>query len=263
MKRLLFAGIVIIVFAAGIAHAQPYLYEVAPCGTKDFTTTAEVVPGGTICLDIWLTDAAGLQVAGGAWLDFTGSVTDIAYVSGGNCLTDGSEGCVGPWDSAGDVFLNEAGGPGTVMYVVTVLGGIPVDSDGDVIVGTVTLQNIGPNDATVNITTIPGVQTWTPIDDADVGATTIVISQVCYCTIDEDCDDGLFCNGAETCDAPNCMCEPGTNPCPTGTTCNEDTDTCDPIPTTGIPTLSEWGVIIFMTIILGIGVVTLVRRRMV
>jgi hypothetical protein len=28
-----------------------------------------------------------------------------------------------------------------------------------------------------------------------------------------------------------------------------------------IPTLSEWGVIIFMTIIMGIGVVILVRRR--
>jgi hypothetical protein len=32
---------------------------------------------------------------------------------------------------------------------------------------------------------------------------------------------------------------------------------------TAIPTLSEWGMIIFMTIILGIGVVTLLRRRMV
>jgi hypothetical protein len=32
---------------------------------------------------------------------------------------------------------------------------------------------------------------------------------------------------------------------------------------TSIPTLSEWGIIIFMMIMLGIGVVTLVRRRMV
>jgi hypothetical protein len=30
-----------------------------------------------------------------------------------------------------------------------------------------------------------------------------------------------------------------------------------------IPTLGEWGMIIFMTIIMGIGVVTLLRRRMV
>jgi hypothetical protein len=39
-------------------------------------------------------------------------------------------------------------------------------------------------------------------------------------------------------------------------------DACDTV-SAPIPTLSEWGIIIFMTIILGIGVVTLVRRRMV
>ena len=39
-------------------------------------------------------------------------------------------------------------------------------------------------------------------------------------------------------------------------------DACD-TGSEAIPTLSEWGMIIFMTIILGIGVVTLVRRRMV
>jgi hypothetical protein len=40
-------------------------------------------------------------------------------------------------------------------------------------------------------------------------------------------------------------------------------DECDTVPSAAIPTLSEWGIIIFMTIILGLGVVTLVRRRMV
>ena len=39
-------------------------------------------------------------------------------------------------------------------------------------------------------------------------------------------------------------------------------DACDQVtPPSAIPTLSEWGMIIFMTIILGIGVVTIVRRR--
>jgi hypothetical protein len=40
----------------------------------------------------------------------------------------------------------------------------------------------------------------------------------------------------------------------------EDGEFCIATP---IPTLSEWGLIIFLTIIMGIGVVTLVRRRMV
>ena len=77
-------------------------------------------------------------------------------------------------------------------------------------------------------------------------------------------DDGLFCNGTESCNELNDQCESDGNPCPTDTNCNEDTDTCDPILTAAsVPTLSEWGLIIFMTIIIGIGVMTLVRRRMV
>ena len=35
------------------------------------------------------------------------------------------------------------------------------------------------------------------------------------------------------------------------------------IPSEEIPTLGEWGMIIFMTIILGLGMITLLRRRMV
>jgi hypothetical protein len=50
-------------------------------------------------------------------------------------------------------------------------------------------------------------------------------------------DDGLFCNGDEICDPELCadddICDPEEgcvstgDPCPAGTTCNEDTDTCD------------------------------------
>ncbi len=50
------------------------------------------------------------------------------------------------------------------------------------------------------------------------------------CTVDPDCDDGLFCNGAETCDTlpiPN-TCVPGTSPCtnPALPACDETTNTC-------------------------------------
>ena len=270
MKTLSFACVLVLVFAVATAHAQQY--EFAPCGTKTFTTATGITPGGTICLDIWLTGVpddhppAGpdTQFAGGGWLDFSFSTDDIAYVSGGRCLSDGSEGCTGPWDFHPDagIFLNEPGGPGTIFYVVANLGGAAPDVDGDLIVGTVTLENIGPNDATLDIVSGFG-STWVPIVDTDISSGKIVISQVCYCTIDADCADGLYCNGVESCDGA-CGCDAGTNPCPTDTKCNEDTDTCDPILTAAsIPTLSEWGLIIFMTIILGIGVVTLVRRRMV
>jgi hypothetical protein len=46
---------------------------------------------------------------------------------------------------------------------------------------------------------------------------------------DAACDDGLFCNGAETCD-PTLDCQAGSPPCdPATETCNEDADTCEPI----------------------------------
>ena len=263
MKKLPIICLLVIVFAVGTAYAQQYPYEVAPCGTKDFTTTADVVPGGTICLDMYLTGVAGPQNAGGVDLGYSGSLADISIVSAGRCMLGGSEGCTGPWTDGAGVNSPNFAGPGTHVIVVANLAGAAPDEDGDLIVGTVTLQNTGPNDATVNFGILWTLGSWTPIHPIDVVNGQIVISQVCYCTIDADCDDGNFCNGVEVCDAPNCTCEPATNPCPTDTVCNEDTDTCDPIPATGIPTLSEWGIIIFMTIIFGIGVVTLVRRRMV
>ena len=43
------------------------------------------------------------------------------------------------------------------------------------------------------------------------------------CTNNADCDDGLFCNGAETCVGG--ICKPGENPCP-GQVCEEDSDMC-------------------------------------
>ncbi len=51
------------------------------------------------------------------------------------------------------------------------------------------------------------------------------------CTVDLDCSDGLFCNGAETCNAGSCQagtapnCDDGVS-C-TDDSCNEGTDSCD------------------------------------
>ena len=60
------------------------------------------------------------------------------------------------------------------------------------------------------------------------------------CEINEDCDDGDFCNGAETCNTSTFECEAGTPPCPddglwcngaegcdeTGDTCTAGTNPC-------------------------------------
>ncbi len=41
-----------------------------------------------------------------------------------------------------------------------------------------------------------------------------------------DCDDGLFCNGIETCNAERKACVSSGNPCAAGAVCDEDTRTC-------------------------------------
>jgi hypothetical protein len=46
----------------------------------------------------------------------------------------------------------------------------------------------------------------------------------CDCLSDAECSDGLFCTGAETCDAYG-NCQAGSDPCP-GQYCNEGTDSC-------------------------------------
>ena len=50
------------------------------------------------------------------------------------------------------------------------------------------------------------------------------------CTVDADCDDGLFCTGVETCDVGTDglgSCIDGTNPCAEGEACDEDLDVCE------------------------------------
>ena len=53
-------------------------------------------------------------------------------------------------------------------------------------------------------------------------------NDVCWeCLEDAECNDGLFCNGEESC--VNHSCQPGTDPCP-GQMCDEKTDQCLPLP---------------------------------
>jgi YD repeat-containing protein len=50
------------------------------------------------------------------------------------------------------------------------------------------------------------------------------ISPAPPCVADTDCDDGLFCNGAERC--LDGVCTAGTTPCSGDQLCNEQTDSC-------------------------------------
>ena len=48
----------------------------------------------------------------------------------------------------------------------------------------------------------------------------------CECTLDAECDDGLFCTGLETC-GDDCQCEIPALPCPDNTLFCDGTESCD------------------------------------
>jgi hypothetical protein len=216
MKKLSVVCAIVLLFGAGSALAQPN-YQFADVGTKNFITEIDLLVGDQISLDLWLVDAGAPQNAGGAWIDFTASTAGLSYVSGGRCLTPDTEGCAGPWVPGG-LFLNEAGG----------------------LVGTLTLECTAAGDVTVDLTTIPGVATWTPINDTDVVPDSLLIHQEAQtCIIDDECDDGLFCTGDETCVGGSC--QDGPDPCTDDEafcngveSCDEGADQCvssgDPCP---------------------------------
>ncbi|RJP34807.1 MAG: PKD domain-containing protein [Phycisphaerales bacterium] len=58
-----------------------------------------------------------------------------------------------------------------------------------------------------------------------VGITILDLAGPVSCDTDEECDDGLFCNGAETCLAG--ACADGASPCDDTQVCDEDQDRCD------------------------------------
>jgi len=69
------------------------------------------------------------------------------------------------------------------------------------------------------------------LTDAQCTAPDTCVANVCTppvaaCETDEDCDDGLFCTGVETCNTSSFQCETTGNPCAAGETCDEDTDAC-------------------------------------
>ncbi len=64
----------------------------------------------------------------------------------------------------------------------------------------------------------------------------ISFSATTACSIDDDCDDQLFCNGMETCLAGACV--PGMIQCAGTEVCDEPTDSCLPAPTEGVVSLT-------------------------
>ena len=94
------------------------------------------------------------------------------------------------------------------------------DEDGDG-VGDACESATTSSSTTTSSTTTSILSTTSSVSSS---STTTSVINPAGCASDIECDDGMFCNGAETC--INGTCRPGTDPCPAGTECIEETDEC-------------------------------------
>jgi hypothetical protein len=78
----------------------------------------------------------------------------------------------------------------------------------------------GSVSTTTSINTNP---TTVPVTSTLITTTTTSLPPP-ECIADADCDEGVFCNGAEKCSNGSCVA--GQNPCNQGQVCREETDTC-------------------------------------
>jgi len=204
-----------------------------PPGLKTFDDEYTVSAGDTFEIDIWINDAPGGATLGGFWLDFTDSTDKIAYLGCGRYLNDGSEAGNGPWDPTSGNVVNEPDGTGTLMVTVGLLAGAGAmpDTDGDIIIAKVTFECIVAGEATIAVNSIPVFDTWAPNsiwpetaadEEAQIPANTLTFQE---CSVNEDCEDDLWCNGDESCVDGACVA--GTEQCPDdGLWCNGDEE-CD------------------------------------
>jgi hypothetical protein len=209
MKYLLMVFRVVMMFATDYAMAQNY--AVAIDGSKPFESEIVLYGGEQITFDIYLEEAPGQAIAGGAWVDFSGSTDSLSYVSAGRAFTDGSEGVTGPWQPSFGVLVIPPGG-GTIIMVVGRMegGGASLDGDGDIIIGRITLESTAvcycAPTASITIATIPAYNTWGPSDngwdDAAVNAATVNPVLVINPLPDAD-DDGVPDESDNCPDEPN------------------------------------------------------------
>ncbi|MEK6676527.1 MAG: hypothetical protein AABZ47_12855 [Planctomycetota bacterium] len=70
------------------------------------------------------------------------------------------------------------------------------------------------------------------------------------------CDDGVFCNGCETSGQVAGVCQSGDPPCASGSDCGEIQGIC-----VGIPTVSEWGLVVMTLLLMTGGKIYFARRK--
>ena len=148
-------------------------------------------------------------------------VVDCAGNSAADISLDYFHGQRDAGDDAADGFTIEVLNDGVVVDTLVNIG----DVTNNPAWTTVSTTVASPGDIQIRVRATDAAG---PGDIVEGGIDNVLISPAGpECVIDADCNDGLFCNGTETCNGSG-ACVAGSNPCAAGETCNEATDTCTP-----------------------------------
>lgn len=141
------------------------------------------------------------------------------------CIVDGADVAI---KAANDLGFGKYSNGYVVYFVKDEQGGnepfyvYPDDAVVDYETSSSTTTSTGPITVSTTTSTISTTSSIPPSSTSS--STTTTINNPTECTSDVECDDGIFCNGAETC--MDGTCRPGTDPCPAGTECIEEADEC-------------------------------------
>ncbi len=200
---------------------------------KTWDETWEMNEGETIDMDIWINDVPEPMLTAGCFITYDTTLINItSFVP-----NDTNSG--GQWDGESTSFFEVE--PGVWFLALADFSCIEPDGDGDIRLARATFQCQAGGEVGVTVETIPAFDTLVGCVannyDSQVSPNTVTITQIGeQCTSDIECDNGIFCDGAETCDTGTNLCQPGTPiDCDDGVgctddSCNEDTDSCDNVP---------------------------------
>ena len=253
MKKLSFFCMLVFVFSlmAGSAFAQSYCQDVLETGnpggrltglkTCDTVNPATLNPGDTFSIDIWAADIPVPIISSGFEMAYNPAQVSLVSV----LAYDGVDINVppNPWDGTATLKITDPYGPGSYALAVVQLGTCPVpDAGSDIIIAKVTFQCLAASSGNISVKGIDSFDTTVGctsgvVYDATMGTNALSVTiAAAGCTGNAQCDDGIYCNGAETCNVGTGICQPGTAVvCNDGITCtadscNEATDSCDYIP---------------------------------
>ncbi len=220
---------------AGSVYAQSYCQDVLEAGnpggittglkTCDTVNPVTLNPGDTFSIDIWAADIPESIISSGFEMLYNPAQVSLVSVQ----AYDGVD-IAGPWDGTATLKIPDAYGPGSYVLALVQLGTCPVpDAGGDVIIAKVTFQCLANGSGDISVKGITDFDTTVGctsgiVYDATMGTNTLNVTiEAEGCTVDAECEDTLYCNGAETCNTVTGLCEPGTPPsCDDGVACTTD-----------------------------------------